>query len=85
MRFQDLVLAFSPGASRLAFRTPAFASYGVAGRPRPRKRFLADPLAREDLRRLIADALHCEPERVAPLVQLVTDSTWQDREGEQSN
>ena len=29
MRFQDLVLAFSPGASRLAFRT------------RPRKRLLA--------------------------------------------
>ena len=85
VRFQDLFLAFSSGASRLAFRTPAFASYGVASRPRPRKRLLADPLAREDLRRLIADALHCEPERVAPLVQLVTDSTWQDREGEQSN
>jgi hypothetical protein len=43
------------------------------------------PLAREDLGRLIADALPCEPERVTPLAQLVTDSTWQDREGEQSN
>jgi hypothetical protein len=33
-----------------------------------------NPLAADDLRRLIADAPHCEPERV-------TDSTLQDREG----
>jgi PAS domain S-box-containing protein len=33
------------------------------------------PLAREDLGRLIADALHCEPERVAPLAQLVHEKT----------
>jgi PAS domain S-box-containing protein len=33
------------------------------------------PLAREDLGRLIADALHCEPERVAPLAQLVQEKT----------
>jgi hypothetical protein len=45
MGFQDLFLAFSRRASRLAFRTPAFASYDAAGRsrrrPRPRKRLLA--------------------------------------------
>jgi predicted ATPase len=33
------------------------------------------PLAREDLGRLIADSLHSEPERVAPLAQLVHDKT----------
>ena len=33
------------------------------------------PLAREDLGQLIADALHCEPERAAPLAQLVHDKT----------
>jgi PAS domain S-box-containing protein len=33
------------------------------------------PLAREDLGRLIADALHCEPARVAPLAQLVQEKT----------
>jgi PAS domain S-box-containing protein len=33
------------------------------------------PLAREDLGRLIADALHCEPERVNPLAQLVQEKT----------
>ena len=33
------------------------------------------PLAREDLGQLIADALHCEPERVAPLAQLVHEKT----------
>jgi predicted ATPase len=33
------------------------------------------PLAREDLGRLIADALHGEPERVAPLGQLVHEKT----------
>jgi serine/threonine protein kinase len=33
------------------------------------------PLAREDLGRLLADALHCEPERVAPLAQLVHEKT----------
>ena len=33
------------------------------------------PLAREDLERLIADALHCEPERVTPLAQLVQEKT----------
>src|SRR5208282_3813755 len=33
------------------------------------------PLAREDLGRLIADSLHCEPERVAPLAQLVHEKT----------
>ncbi|HEY3719905.1 MAG TPA: ATP-binding protein, partial [Roseiarcus sp.] len=33
------------------------------------------PLARDDLRRLIADALHCESERVAPLARLVEEKT----------
>src|SRR5262249_20895213 len=33
------------------------------------------PLAREDLGRLMADALYCEPERAAPLAQLVHEKT----------
>ena len=33
------------------------------------------PLAREDLGRLIADSLHCEPERATPLAQLIHDKT----------
>ena len=33
------------------------------------------PLAREDLGQLIADSLHCEPERAAPLAQLVHEKT----------
>src|SRR6201999_1038247 len=33
------------------------------------------PLAREHLEQLIADALHCEPERAAPLAQLVHEKT----------
>jgi PAS domain S-box-containing protein len=33
------------------------------------------PLAREDLGRLIGDSLHCEPERVAPLAQLIHEKT----------
>ena len=33
------------------------------------------PLAREDLGQLIADALRCEPERAAPLAQLVHEKT----------
>lgn len=33
------------------------------------------PLAPEDLERLIADSLHCEPERAAPLAELVYDKT----------
>jgi predicted ATPase len=33
------------------------------------------PLAREDLARLIEDALHFEPERVTPLAQLVQEKT----------
>jgi PAS domain S-box-containing protein len=33
------------------------------------------PLAREDLGRLLADALHCEAERVAPLAHLVHEKT----------
>ena len=33
------------------------------------------PLTREDLGRLIADSLHCEPERAAPLAQLVHEKT----------
>ncbi|CAB3799100.1 ATP-binding protein [Pararobbsia alpina] len=33
------------------------------------------PLAREHLEQLIADALHCKPERVAPLAWLVHDKT----------
>ena len=33
------------------------------------------PLAGEDVRQLIADALHCEPERAAPLAQLVHEKT----------
>ena len=45
------------------------------------KAVISTPIAPDDLGRLIADALHCEPERVTPLAQLVADSTWQDREG----
>ena len=33
------------------------------------------PLTREDLGQLIADSLHCEPERVTPLAQLVHEKT----------
>jgi PAS domain S-box-containing protein len=33
------------------------------------------PLGRNDVSRLIADALHCEPERARPLVQLVHEKT----------
>ncbi len=33
------------------------------------------PLAREDVGQLIADALRCEPERAAPLAQLVHEKT----------
>ena len=33
------------------------------------------PLAREDIARLVADALHCDPQRAAPLAQLVHDKT----------
>ena len=33
------------------------------------------PLAREDLGQLIADSLHCEPERAAPLAQLIHEKT----------
>jgi len=33
------------------------------------------PLAREDVGQLIADALHCGPQRAAPLAQLVHDKT----------
>ena len=33
------------------------------------------PLAREDLGQLLADALRCEPERAAPLAQLVHEKT----------
>jgi len=33
------------------------------------------PLPREDLRQLIADSLHCEPERATPLAQLVHEKT----------
>src|SRR6266481_3850817 len=33
------------------------------------------PLAREDLRQLVADSLHCEPERAKPLAQLIHDKT----------
>ena len=36
---------------------------------------LLAPLAREDLGRLIADSLHCEPDRVTPLAQLVHEKT----------
>src|SRR5262249_25986457 len=32
-------------------------------------------LAREDLEQLIADALHCEPDRATPLAQLIYDKT----------
>src|SRR5271169_7233258 len=34
-----------------------------------------EPLARDDLGQLIADALHCESERSAPLAQLVEEKT----------
>ena len=33
------------------------------------------PLAREDVRQFVADALHCEPERASPLAQLIHDKT----------
>jgi predicted ATPase len=33
------------------------------------------PLTREDLAQLIADCLHCEPERATPLAQLIHDKT----------
>src|SRR5260370_27458912 len=33
------------------------------------------PLAREDLGRLVADSLHCDPERATPLAQLIQDKT----------
>jgi serine/threonine protein kinase len=33
------------------------------------------PLAPEDLRQLVADSLHCEPERAQPLAQLIHDKT----------
>jgi PAS domain S-box-containing protein len=33
------------------------------------------PLAHEDLRQLVADSLHCEPERAQPLAQLIHDKT----------
>src|SRR3989454_3937539 len=33
------------------------------------------PLGREDVRQLITDALHCEPARAAPLVELVHEKT----------
>ena len=33
------------------------------------------PLACDDFKRLIADALRCDPDRVAPLAQLVQDKT----------
>src|SRR5271156_1290526 len=33
------------------------------------------PLACEDLRQLVADSLHCEPERAQPLAQLIHDKT----------
>src|SRR5262249_20159954 len=33
------------------------------------------PLTREDLGQLIADSVHCDPERAAPLAQLIHDKT----------
>jgi PAS domain S-box-containing protein len=33
------------------------------------------PLGREDLRQLVADSLHCEPERAKPLARLIHDKT----------
>src|SRR5262249_22556243 len=33
------------------------------------------PLAREDLTQLVADSLHCEPERSVPLTQLIHEKT----------
>src|SRR5258708_40288342 len=33
------------------------------------------PLAREDLGRLIGDALHCEPERVTALAEVIHEKT----------
>jgi len=35
------------------------------------------PLARDDLRQMIVDALRCEPERAAPLAQLVHERRGQ--------
>lgn len=39
------------------------------------KEIVLAPLTREDLRQLITDALHCEPERAVPLAQLIHDKT----------
>ena len=33
------------------------------------------PLGRDDLGQLLADSLHCEPERAAPLAQLIHEKT----------
>jgi predicted ATPase len=33
------------------------------------------PLARDDLGRLVADSLHCEPECAAPLAQIIHEKT----------
>ena len=33
------------------------------------------PLGRDDLRQLLADSLHCEPERAAPLAELIHEKT----------
>ena len=41
----------------------------------PVQDILLAPLEFADLRRLIADALHCDPERAAPLARLVHDKT----------
>ena len=37
--------------------------------------FVLAPLGLEDVNRLVADALHCEPERARPLAQLVQEKT----------
>jgi hypothetical protein len=71
--------AFGISYSRLRARA-------IAGRlSSSSKAVISTPLAPEDLGRFIADALHGETERVIRRAQLVTDSTWQDREGEQSS
>ena len=47
--------------------------------PRRPERYVQEivlaPLTREDLAQLIADSLHCEPERATPLAQLIHEKT----------
>ena len=46
-----------------------------AGRARPVRDIILAPLSDDHLAQLVTDALHCEPERASPLVQLVQVKT----------